>query len=228
MVKQRGFSLVELLVALVILTAVIALAGQAFSLFSKGWSGRLGRFDQSFSEVRSKLIIEDTLRSLRPYVVPNQESEGRVYFEGNPNGFVAVSQRYERDREVLLVVRLSLVQAADLTYGLLYEERPFDLRSPFKAGEKLEFSAPVVLASGLTAPNFRYYGVKPAGAIQGAIEPSEFTPAEWSSSYNSLVTFQQPLKIQLTYTDAESAQNRLVVPLVQAAPGNAMEVRVDF
>ena len=49
-------------------------------------------FDNVFSVLRNGWLLEDILSHVHPYVVRNNAGIPRFYFEGNINGFVAVSK----------------------------------------------------------------------------------------------------------------------------------------
>jgi len=188
-----GFSLVELLVSMVLLSTIVMLASYSYSQFAKYWDGRLGKFDSVFLELRDEWLLSDILSSIHPYVVKNNQNIPRFYFEGNVNGFVAVSNKSISQVSIGAVIRISLVLNDDLTYDMLYEEAPMAYSALTRLTESPQFSAPKLLFAGLVDPKFTYFGP------QVRREEEILRPDTWSSSYNSASTLFHPKKIRFSW-----------------------------
>ena len=212
--RASGFSLVELLAALVILSLTVLLSTQSFSLFSQRWDGRLGSFDDRFEEVRARWVVGDILSSLHPFIVKNPEGASRFYFEGNRNGFVAVTSRSHADSHVPAVVRLSFVLAEQGNYDLVYEEWPMVRDYLRSTTQTIEFDQPILLVADVQAPEFYYLGIPEGGAtLRGGLEPPR-----WFSQYNSLQTSFHPIALQLTW-ETDAGPMSWSIPLLQPPPG---------
>ena len=170
---RRDFSLVELLVAMVILSLIVLVSTQSFALFTQRWDGRLEHFDDRFDELRARWVVRDLLTSIHPFVVKNPAGRDRFYFEGNRNGFVAVASQSVFDNRIPAVVRLSFVIAKDGKYDLTYEEWPMVTDQLRSTTQTIPWSAPILLARDVTAPDFAYFGIpKNGGATRnGSNEP---------------------------------------------------------
>jgi prepilin-type N-terminal cleavage/methylation domain-containing protein len=225
-VKNRGFSLIELLIAMVILTAVMALTAQSFSLFTTGWSGRVGRFDQRFEVAKVNLVLQDILQNIVPYAVRDESGRERLYFEGNINGFVAVTRSSMGRPGMPAIVRLSARQRSDFGFDLLYEEYAISAAEPIVLGLPLVFSAPIVIAVGVFDLQFRYFGLSRGGESDRV----EDSGARWTDQYDSVQTFRQPLKIQLTWVadGNDGARYVLTERLVQGFSGAIVEANDGF
>lgn len=214
--KIKGFSLVEMLVAMTILSMMTLIASSMFATFANKWEGQLGKFDKMASVTKSSLAVFDIINNITPYVV--QLSNGRVapYFEGNENGFVAVSQRSLFNGATPAVVRLSAVQDADFKYQLLYEEWPMYNSNQLQVGAVLPFSPPVQLESQLADIRFNYYGAEKEAEVFSMF--TEVVKKSWSTTYNALETSVQPEKIKVDiYTTAEDYFT-FYVTLTEMAP----------
>ena len=211
---EAGFSLVELLVAMVILSLIVLVSTQSFSLFTQRWDGRLEHFDERFDELRARWVVRDLLTSIHPFIVKNPAGRDRFYFEGNRNGFVAVASQSVFDKEVPAVVRLSFVIAKGGKYDLTYEEWPMVTDQLRSTTQNIPWSAPILLASDVTAPDFAYFGIPKNG---GATRDGS-NDARWFENYNSLQTFYHPFAIQLAWQTEEGAVS-WSIPLIQPPPG---------
>ena len=214
---NRGFSLVELLVAMVILSLIVLVSTQSFALFTQRWDGRLKQFDDRFDQLRARWVVRDLLTSLHPFVVKNPDGRDRFYFEGNRNGFVAVASQSAFDSRIPAVVRLSFVIAKGGKYDLIYEEWPMVTDQLRTTTQLIPWSEPVLLADNVSAPDFAYFGVPKAGR-GGDVQQLGTDQARWLNDYNSLQTFFHPKAVQLSWLGDDGPVS-WSIPLIQPAPG---------
>ncbi|MFH0227787.1 PilW family protein [Vibrio diabolicus] len=66
---QQGFTLVEMLVASVIMMAVLLIASTSYSFFHDRWFKDKGQFYQLVVEKKSQLMMLDVLNGTLPYLV---------------------------------------------------------------------------------------------------------------------------------------------------------------
>ena len=213
--RAVGFSLVELLVSMVLLSIIVLLSSYSYAQFSRYWDGRLGNFDVAFSQLRDSWLLEDILYSIQPYVVKNDKNIPRFYFEGNVNGFVAVSNKSISAVAVASVIRISLVPKNDQTFELLYEEAPMSRSALTRLTSRPNFSTPRVLFDQLINPEFSYFGRAPRSPTNDSgIE----MPNVWNQVYNSAATSQHPQKIRLSWTRGDKVES-WIIDLIQPRGG---------
>lgn len=201
---QRGFSLVEILVAMTILSFMTLLASQAFSFFAQRWDGKIGDFDQIFEDVKVQSLLSRTLEQIVPYVVLNQDDKPRLYFEGNPSGFVAIAQRGITHPEAPAVIRVSAVQNDNFTYDLVFEEWPMAGQTLIRSGKALPFNPPIIIQSDVNDVVFEYFGQQ--RNLDETTNDDLPQTVAWSNEYNSFVTMRHPRKIKITVLkDASSS-----------------------
>lgn len=219
---MTGFSLVELLVSMVLLSTIVLLASYSFSQFSRYWDGRLGNFDQSFTDLRNSWVLEDIVSSVHPYGVLNETGSARFYFEGNINGFIAVASESISQKDLPAVVRLSLVQNSDQSFDLIYEEAP--MREGVLTGltSQIDFYEPVILFSGLVDPTFSYYGPEPRREQRGDLDMGQRDV--WAQTYNSAVTAKHPKQIRFQWTRENGKTDTWQLPLIQPLAGHLSSI----
>ena len=159
----QGFTLVELLITMALLSMIILIGSSAFGMFGQRWDGRLGQFDATMRSTQNIMLVQDVLSSLMPYVAYNRDGKPIIYFEGNRNGFVAVSSKSIFSDNDFAVVRFSVRQNVELDYDVLYEESPMVDDVLVSLNQPLEFSRPMVLFESVSDPLFQYYGWAIAG-----------------------------------------------------------------
>jgi len=214
--RQRGFSLVELLISMVLLSVIVLLSSFTYAQFSRYWDGRLGSFDNVFSVLRNGWLLEDILSHVHPYVVRNNAGIPRFYFEGNINGFVAVSKESLSRVDTTSVIRLTLAQNSDGSYDLLYEEAPMSRAALVQLTQRPNFSEPLTLLKSLQDPKFRYFG--PEAPINDSPDIDVRQRDLWTSDYNSAMTLRHPKKVEIQWS-SDGEVISWVVDLVQPVEG---------
>lgn len=199
MTKIKGFTLIELLVSTALLSMIIVVCTVAFGLFADRWDGRLGHFDRTLRSSQYAILVQDVLDSLVPYVAYGRDGWPVVFFEGNRNGFVAVSSKSLFSYGHFAVVRFSVRQHDDSRFDVIYEEWPMDSEVLVSSGEPLDFSEPLVLFAGVTEPLFSYFGW-PDVAERSAIDDQISMPPRWSATYDGVQALRAPLKANLSFT----------------------------
>ena len=82
----KGFSLLEMLVAMTVLSMVIGISTYAYSMFIRQWDGRLGRFDEAQAQYQRLEWLAAALEDTLPYVVRDDAGELGFYFLGRDEG----------------------------------------------------------------------------------------------------------------------------------------------
>ena len=80
MKHAQGFTLVELLITMALLSMIILIGSSAFGLFGQRWDGRLGQFDNTMRNTQNIMLVQDVLGSLIPYVAYNHNGKPIIYF----------------------------------------------------------------------------------------------------------------------------------------------------
>lgn len=200
--KGHGFTLIELLITMALLSMIILIGSSAFGLFAQRWDGRLGQFDSTMRSAQNIMLVQDVLSSLIPYVAYNREGKPIIYFEGNRNGFVAVSSRSIYSDSDFAVVRFSVRQNSDFDYDVLYEESPMVDDILVSLNQSLEFSRPMVLFESVRDPLFQYYGWANVDE-RDAENRDEISPPQWLNDYNGLEAMFAPVKASLAFADSD-------------------------
>jgi len=199
----KGFTLIEMLVTALLLSLIVLIGSSASGLFSSRWEGRVGKFEESFINIRNVMLVQEVLDSLMPYVTLGIDNNPNLYFEGNRNGFVAVSRKSIYVPGKPAVVRFSVVQTQNLDYDVVYEEWPMSEDVLRYSQQEIPFTAPIVLFQSVGQPLFEYFGwpsLESKNGVEG-VNPPE--PAEWLPSYNALGISLMPLQTRLRFRKGE-------------------------
>jgi len=203
--KVRGFTLIELLVALTIFGMVVGIATYGYSLFSRHWDGRLGRFQQAQDQYQRLDLVVAALENTLPYVVRDASGAPGFYFLGREEGLTLVTMNPVFAAGNLAVIRVFREPAGNGKWNLLYEEAPLTGQKLRLASQVLPFSHRMIVLRDVPDLGFRYYGwrslerrVAVADAPELGYEP------EWAPEFDGLVLNIHPQRIALRIGDSEA------------------------
>lgn len=193
---ERGFSLLEMLVAIIVLSIVIGISTFAYSMFIREWDGHLGRFDEAQAQYQRLEWLATALEDTLPYVVRDDQDQLGFYFLGRDEGLTLVTMSPIFAVGEPALVRVFRERDEDDTWQLVYEEAPFSGTLLARANQRLEFRHRLVIARDLARPTFRYFGWANAGS-RLTIDDALSAQRSWFDEYDGLVRRFHPEKIEL-------------------------------
>ena len=141
-----------------LLSMIILIGASAFGLFSQRWDGQLGFFNATLKRSRDQILVQEVLDSLVPYMAYDADEKPIIYFEGNRNGFVAVSGKSIFSSGNFAVIRFAVSQNPDLTFDITYEEWPMEDDVLRLTSQPVTFYPPITLFESVDNPAFGYFG----------------------------------------------------------------------
>ncbi|WP_088331527.1 prepilin-type N-terminal cleavage/methylation domain-containing protein [Lacimicrobium sp. SS2-24] len=211
--RDYGFSLIELLVALTLLTLIIFIGSYGYQTFSRYWGDELGDFGASYGKSRGLTIVVEAIKGIKPYlVVENQQPY--FYFEGGESVFRAVRAKgVTTDGPAIFEIRAYREQGVD-SLSLQYSELPLS-RENFQQPDKWrQFSYQITILDGLEEFNLQYFGwahFNDFAEEDGEGEGSVRSP-EWYGFYSGKDTWITPMKMKMAIRFEEHV-NELEVPI---------------
>jgi prepilin-type N-terminal cleavage/methylation domain-containing protein len=200
----RGFTLVEMLVALVVLSLVIGISTYAYALFARQWDGKLGRFEQAQAEYQRLEWLAAALQDTLPYVVRDDDGQIGFYFLGRDEGLTLVTMSPIFQTAQPALIRVFREPDGDGAWQLVYEEAPFDGQLLVRSDQRLEFRHRIVIARGLPRPEFRYYGWPDLSTWLMASEVSG-AARSWFVEYDGMTRRYHPEIIELRIGNSPTA-----------------------
>ena len=194
--RQQGFTLVETLIAMVILMSLIFTANYTYSFYTRYWSGKLGQFDQSLFTARGLLQLKQAVESAIPYVVRGEGDDVGFYFLGRDEGFTLVSASpifgsTEHSSSVIRVFR----EQENGHYQVVYEEAPLSRELLVDLEQELTFTNRLVLFKTEQPISFDYYGWPNRNARYS--QTTDANKRLWRAIYDGAKTDIQPLAIRM-------------------------------
>jgi prepilin-type N-terminal cleavage/methylation domain-containing protein len=203
--KVNGFTLIELLIALTIFGMVIGIATYGYSLFSRSWDGRLGRFQQAQDQYQRLDLVVAALENTLPYVVRDSSGAPGFYFLGREEGLTLVTMSPIFGAGDLAVVRVFREPSGNGKWNLLYEEAPLKGVQLRLASQTLPFQHRMVVLRDVPDLAFRYFGWRSIEKRMAVADAPElgYVP-EWSSEFDGLELNVHPQRIAIQIGDSEA------------------------
>jgi type II secretory pathway pseudopilin PulG len=182
---EAGFTLVEALAALLLLSVTLALFGAAFRL--EGHVGEAGRArERLFASGAGLDAISNLLTRAMPIVDPTDEQQSKIIFNGQPHriSFVTLSEGTVHPGGLLaasISYRTNNIGAGDIRV----ETETMRLGETRLAPSKGTGSTP--LLANVRSARFRYYGSKLAGR-----------PAQWYDNWTDEMLLPRLVMLNVT------------------------------
>ena len=192
----KGFSLLEMLVAMTVLSMVIGISTYAYSMFIRQWDGHLGRFDEAQAQYQRLEWLATALEDALPYLVRGDDGVPVFYFLGRDEGLTLVTMSPIFGVGEPALIRVFREPDEEDAWKLVYEEAPFAGTLLVHPDQRMDFRHRLVIARGLPRPVFRYFGWTD---LRSRVTVEESLSAErlWFDEYDGIVRQFHPEKIEL-------------------------------
>jgi len=196
--RVRGFTLIELMVAIAIFGLVVGIASYGYSLFSRQWDGWRGGFDRTEARFQRLDLVATALQDSIPWIVRDDAGQAGFYFLGRDEGLTLVTGSPVFSLHGSAVIRLFREPAGSGRWNLVYEEAPLAGVLLRAASQTLPFSYRMVVSHDLPRPTFLYFGwasleerTRAQDAPELKLEP------RWYTDYDGLKNHQNQQRIAI-------------------------------
>ncbi|WP_258807323.1 prepilin-type N-terminal cleavage/methylation domain-containing protein [Pseudidiomarina sp. CB1] len=198
---QRAFTLVETLIAMVLLSLLMLGGALAYDYFTQNWQRNKGSMNDAMQRHHLTTLVQRVTQSTFPKVIYKDRRAQQLafYFLGRDEGFTAVSSASVQDPALPAVYRIFREQKSNGKWRLVYEEAPLDGVPLEEADQTLPFNFRRVLYDDLEALDFSYFGwnnYDERRAMISAENTEELEPA-WYTTYDGLQRVAHPLAIAI-------------------------------
>lgn len=219
MAKERGLTLLEMLVALVLLSAVITLSGIAYRFYVVGFFRQQEKLQLKVEQLRVETAVkQQVLSAAEFYFTDSETNKNRLLFVGLQDEMTFVSHKSIQKPNEEATAWLG-VQDGHLTYCeasmsqlLITDAVP----SADSLCEYYRLSLFAVTEFSASYFGWRSFAERYAGISEGSQIPSPFSP-EWFDRYNATELDMLPLWIRFSYRRDEQEQT-LWLELVDSDP----------
>lgn len=199
--KAIGFTLIEVLIALMLLSIVMYVGNLSFSIFSERWRKELGDFNLNAESARKFLLLRQAVKGASNYLTRDGNGNAVYLFEGDSQQLAFVTNKPIFNPTYQALVHLTVKTLSSGRQQLVYAEYSFRHGAPVQHDFKPDMSDRLVLFEAEDI-RFNYYGWKSFADRSLYIEQSE-GGLEWQDNYSASEIGMIPFALNLTWSKNE-------------------------
>ena len=214
--NNAGFTLIEVLIATLVLSMVIYLTTVSYSLFLNTWERKRLSDVSAIQEYRSRLLLRNSIESIFDYYVTDPESERNnrwfPFFKGGKESleFVTLSSVFHKGKPAVAKMQIEKSEAGNLK-SLVYKEASLAKNYIRYKDNPLEYKNQMVIYDNLKSVCIRYFGV---WEIRFVHERQNFvTEYKWQETFEGNERNAVPDTIEMI-VESEEGETRLVFPIL--------------
>lgn len=203
MKSLKGYTLVELLIAMAVVSSLMLVGSFSYQFFANRWNKELGSFSKVESLSSGLIALQSIFKGISPFVIYNTSTSPRtptILFEGNNDALLGYTKRglmYEEE-----IFRI-LIEPEGEGFQLVYQYNNFNKMRLLETTDTIEFEKSVVLLSNIKHVTFQYYGWN---SITEKVESgSTGTTPNLMEKYSSSTTQLLPLYILVSIVTEEGS-----------------------
>ncbi|GLX77587.1 hypothetical protein tinsulaeT_09270 [Thalassotalea insulae] len=204
MIKNQGFSLLEVLIASTIFASVLVVASSAFKFFVSTEQRPLNS-ESVMKQAMEIIKVRNSIKGLQHYYLKNKYEDlalPKLFFLGENNGFTGISREAMNFPSQPTRISVSIVRNNENKTSLSYCE--FDNKTYYPELE-IESSCenPLLIAQNIKQAKFSYFGWSSLQSLYGnsAYSPLLEREKEWSPVWDARErgVLPQYIKVELEY-----------------------------
>ncbi|WP_448546873.1 PulJ/GspJ family protein [Thalassotalea fusca] len=188
-----GFTLIELMIAITILSMLLFIGSYTYRILSERWNKELGTFNQTMVESKKIALLQRLLEGIQTFVVVDRNKQPSFFFVGNEKSLLAVSRSGYHDKRFSEIFRIEPQQTADGKVTLYLQTKATSEILLLSPEQEIEFDYSEPLFTGLDKVSFRYYGWE---NILARSETDKKRP-QWFTRYSGVERRYMPVKLSL-------------------------------
>jgi prepilin-type N-terminal cleavage/methylation domain-containing protein len=185
--KSNGFTLIELMIAISILTMLLFMGSYVYQMLASRWDKELGTFNHSAKWAKNLTLTKNLLQGVQPFIIMNKSAKVKknaFFFVGSNDSLLSVSRSGLFDKNYSEIFRLKVLQKSNGLFDLVYQSASTKNTLLLYAQQKITFEQQVTLLKGVTEIKFNYLGWD--GFIEkGEAEEDNSIPT-WRESFSGI------------------------------------------
>lgn len=197
--SSRGFTLIETLIAMVLLSLLMISGALAYDYFMQNWQRNKGLADKTLERHQLLMLVQKVTLNTFPKLIAGENGRNGFYFLGRENGFTAVSKISVQNPSAGAVYRIFQEPDGAGGFQLVYEEAVLENIAFHDIEQNLPFNFRRVLYANVPSIDFNYRGYASLNErnMTLAVDMGETFELEWFQDYDGMQRFLHPQAIQI-------------------------------
>ncbi|MBU2972644.1 type II secretion system GspH family protein [Pseudoalteromonas sp. C2R02] len=197
--NRSGFTLVELLIAITIVSLLLFTGSYSYSIISERWNKQLGQFNVNLEHSKKLALLQRVLEGIHPHVIVDSKQSPSFFFIGATDSLLAVSRSGFYSRTSGEIFRLESLANENGSFDLIYQASLSDNLLLKGTDQNITFDTTQTLFQNLDKVEFSYYG----WASLNAKSASTTNLESWYTSYSGIDRRYTPSKFELVLTQQD-------------------------
>lgn len=185
--KSTGFTLIELMIAISILTMLLFMGSYVYQMLASRWDKELGTFNQSAKQTKNLILTKNLLQGVHPFIIMNKEArveKPAFFFIGSNDSLLSVSRAGLFNQEYPEIFRLKALEKDNGLFDLVYQSVSTKNILLLSAQQEITFEHQVTLLSDITEIKFHYLGWN--GFMERGRADEDNTVPIWRDSFSGI------------------------------------------
>ncbi|REL34888.1 PilW family protein [Thalassotalea euphylliae] len=226
----QGFTLIELMVAMSLLSFIIFVGSLSYSTYISGWTKIKGKIDSNISQAKHLILLRQAVASTTSYIVKNAESDIAIFFKGKAVGFESMTSSPIFDYGYPAFYQIVYEQDESGNNRLVYKERSSRINHSSSDFGKHSYENSLNIISGISDFKVSYFGWSENKYKYQEFD-SDKVRRQWFDEYDAMSSKIMPEAISMQFKDAKGESYTLFFGLLEGsdklisrAQGNAIDV----
>lgn len=228
MKSARGFSLIEILIAVSILTALLFTGTYSYQILAQRWDKEIGKYQETVNLSRNLQLLKEALVGIKAYVVLDYDTKPAtpgMLFVGSKQRLLSVTQNGLFSGNYPEVFRLVIRPTSKNTFNLIYQSASFKDLLLFTAQQDIKFSHSYLILENIDSFEMKYLGwdsiTEKNESVTSGARPT------WRESFSGVDNQMMPdsISIQINYDnqmisfvlDTDKNGLRVISPYLEAS-----------
>lgn len=206
--KHKGFTLIELMISISILTLLLFTGAYTYSLMSERWNKELGQFSQSAQLSKNVEILQRVLEGVHSFIVVDENRKPSFFFIGDSDSLLSVSRSGFYSNDFPEIFRISTIKNEQGLLDLVYQATSSQYVLLTGTDQSIEFEHQITLLKDIEEVSFSYYGWN--SYKNKSFRAETGSKPNWSTRFSGIDNQIMPEQFKLTLTRAGS---ELILPI---------------
>lgn len=180
---SKGFTLVELLISVVILTLLMFVGSYSYSILSERWNRDLGNFKETNSLAKHLVMLQRSINGVIPLVVRHQQTPV-FFFEGSEKSLLAVTSNGLFSNGEPEIFRLELIENKNQKFDLVYQAVSTNESFLLSTEQEIQFTKELIVLKDIDDITFSYLGWD--SLAEKSRRQSNRSHLKWYSKYSGI------------------------------------------
>jgi prepilin-type N-terminal cleavage/methylation domain-containing protein len=207
---QKGFTLIELMIATSLLMMVMFSGYYAYSLYSQKWQKRVQVFWHNTEQATALDSLHKVIHSALPYIVNGKDDKAVIYFKGTNTQVSFISSSAIFSAEPALVKFSIEASANNSHYNLIYQEQSIKHNLVLDIEHQAQWQHEIILLTNIAEFNFSYFGWQSFGDVINELNSEAFVKEDtrtWYQNHESNISRLLPEKIQISFNSEKGGSD---------------------